>query len=124
MKLLPGIVCVAALALPVFSVMAGDEKAAERAERGGPCMEDVKRLCPEAKTKEEVQACMKQHRDELSPACKEAGKKGADFLKACKDDMKKLCSSVERGGGRILRCLKENESSLSESCRSAIQNAQ
>ena len=87
-------------------------------------MEDVKRLCPEARSREEVQACMKQHKNELSDACKAAGKKAQEYLKACRDDMKKLCSDVERGGGRIFRCLKEKESSLSEPCRSAIQNAQ
>lgn len=35
---------------------------------------------------------------------------------ACKADIEKFCASVEKGEGRIVKCLKENEASLSESC--------
>jgi hypothetical protein len=35
---------------------------------------------------------------------------------ACKADIEKFCATVEKGEGRIVKCLKENEASLSESC--------
>ena len=36
---------------------------------------------------------------------------------SCKDDVEKFCTGVERGGGRIMKCLKEHESELSEPCK-------
>lgn len=36
----------------------------------------------------------------------------------CKADRENLCSGVEAGEGRIAKCMKENESKLSEGCRS------
>ncbi|GBF50761.1 hypothetical protein LPTSP4_22880 [Leptospira ryugenii] len=44
---------------------------------------------------------------------------GADpkaYKGACKADIEKFCASVEKGEGRIIKCLKENEASLSEAC--------
>ena len=90
-----------------------------------PCMEDVKRLCPEAKTKQEIRNCMKMHKDELSDACKEkmatAKKKIQGIRQACADDLKKFCGDVQAGRGRKLKCLKEHEADLSPSCREAMQ---
>jgi len=39
---------------------------------------------------------------------------------ACKADVEKLCSGVQRGGHRISACLKQNEAQLSASCKDAI----
>jgi hypothetical protein len=39
---------------------------------------------------------------------------------ACKADVEKLCSGVERGHGRIAACLKQNEAQLSAPCKDAI----
>lgn len=36
---------------------------------------------------------------------------------ACKADAEKLCKDVEPGEGRIMKCLKEHESELSEGCK-------
>ena len=35
----------------------------------------------------------------------------------CADDIQKFCKNVPRKGGEILRCLKEHDSALSESCK-------
>jgi Cysteine rich repeat len=43
---------------------------------------------------------------------------------SCKADVEKLCANVERGGGRIVQCLKENEAKLSTPCKAAVAQAQ
>lgn len=35
----------------------------------------------------------------------------------CAEDVKKLCSNVEKGEGRIIRCLKEHDAQLTEACK-------
>jgi len=35
----------------------------------------------------------------------------------CAEDVKKLCSDVEKGEGRVIKCLKEHEAQLSEACK-------
>ena len=37
----------------------------------------------------------------------------------CGDDARKFCSGVQPGGGRIIACLKQNQSSLSDTCKQA-----
>ncbi len=41
----------------------------------------------------------------------------------CADDVAKYCKDVKPGGGRIARCLKENENQLSPACKSSIEEA-
>ena len=38
---------------------------------------------------------------------------------ACAADVRKFCADVEPGRGRIVRCLRESEGSLSDSCKKA-----
>ena len=40
--------------------------------------------------------------------------------KACDEDVKKLCPDIRPGGGRILQCLRGQESNLSPSCRQVL----
>jgi|GEM_PF-4141164 hypothetical protein len=42
---------------------------------------------------------------------------------ACRPDVERLCSGVERGGGRIIACLRAHEADLAPPCRDALQNA-
>ena len=41
----------------------------------------------------------------------------------CRADVEKLCAGVERGGGRIASCLRQNESQLSAACKDALAKA-
>jgi hypothetical protein len=51
-----------------------------------------------------------------------AQERGA-LRQACVGDYRALCANVERGGGRIIQCLKANEAKLSAGCRGALQQA-
>jgi hypothetical protein len=42
---------------------------------------------------------------------------------ACKADAERLCISVQRGEGRVQKCLADNKSQLSEQCRRAVDRA-
>lgn len=42
---------------------------------------------------------------------------------ACKADADKLCKDVQPGEGRIARCLKQHESSVSPACKDAMVQA-
>jgi hypothetical protein len=44
-----------------------------------------------------------------------------DAMKACEPDMKALCAGVEQGGGRIAKCLKENQDKVSAECKTQMQ---
>ncbi len=91
----------------------------------GPCADDVAKFCKEAqKTRGGIAKCLKEHADELSPACREkigeAKKKIRDFAEACKADLSAFCKDVKPGGGRLLQCLKQHESELSPECKAQM----
>lgn len=75
--------------------------------------------------------CLKQHEAKLSPDCKgaihrivtTAGENNGGRLKlipACRADIDSVCAGVEKGAGRIGKCLRENEAKLSKTCQGAI----
>jgi hypothetical protein len=87
-----------------------------------PCAADAAKLCKGIQQGEgRVAQCLKEHANELSPACKknigETKEKVQDFKEACKDDSAKLCKGTKPGGGRILQCLKQHEGELSPACK-------
>jgi len=43
---------------------------------------------------------------------------------ACKSDIATYCSGVEKGEGRVMKCLKENREQLSEGCKTAMRSMQ
>ncbi|WP_428028919.1 cysteine rich repeat-containing protein [Ancylobacter sp.] len=45
----------------------------------------------------------------------------SDMAKYCKADIERLCSGVQPGGGRIVKCLKANSKSMSVGCAQAMQ---
>lgn len=56
-----------------------------------------------------------------TPAAAPVHGAGHAAMAACKGDMATLCGAVERGGGRKIQCLKDNQAKLSAGCQSAIQ---
>ncbi|TGK28236.1 hypothetical protein EHQ12_12780 [Leptospira gomenensis] len=69
--------------------------------------------------------CLLEKESDLSETCKNwLTKKKEEIRKhseACSEDRSKYCAFVIPGGGRILKCLMDHESSLSNSCREMIQ---
>ncbi|MBI4000991.1 MAG: hypothetical protein HY348_04325 [Nitrospira defluvii] len=49
------------------------------------------------------------------------GKGNHPLRKACAEDVKKLCSDVKAGEGRIAQCLKQHTQELSQGCADLMQ---
>jgi hypothetical protein len=71
-----------------------------------------------------IMQCLKQHEAELSAECKAKGaeikKDVSGIAEACRSDAQTLCKGVEPGGGRIAKCLKENDAKLSPACKEKL----
>ena len=67
--------------------------------------------------------CLERQADKLSAGCKaelDQMKARAEAAKqACQPDVDKFCSGVAAGGGRVMQCLKQHESELSDACKAA-----
>jgi hypothetical protein len=95
-----------------------------------PCKADIKRLCGDVKPGQgRIQACLKEHKDEISQECKDKIAAAAEKLQgklevvveACQGDAEKLCPGIEPGEGRILKCLMEHKEELSEGCKNSLK---
>ena len=42
---------------------------------------------------------------------------------ACKADVEKFCKDVKKGGGRIIKCMRQHEKELSQACKDEIAAA-
>ena len=80
-----------------------------------------------------IVACIYAHSDKLSGRCEFALYDAAVQLERavnalsyvaneCADDINAHCAQVEIGQGRVLACLKENESAVSLRCTSALRD--
>ena len=97
------------------------------------CTSDAKKLCPGLKIgSKKSYMCLMAYEDNLSAKCKlgitEAAlrlKKGMNAIsysiKACEADADKHCLSVQPGKGRIVGCLKKNETKLNKKCTVALK---
>jgi len=94
----------------------------------GPCHADVQKHCADQMGKPQgVSQCLSGHMDDLAPACREQMQRrakwteSADRMKAaCGEEAKKFCPDAQPGGGRVVRCLREHESELSDTCKQAL----
>lgn len=116
----PVMLLFALAALPMIGV------ATARAQAGpDACGADVEKYCKDVPTGGGRRyRCLKEHEKDLSEACRKhiADVKGRarGIHEACWDDVSRFCGDVRRGGGRILQCLKDHESELSDSCKVVI----
>lgn len=109
-------VCLAAILLAASANVRGDDS----------CSTEVARLCPKSRGDLLLLSCLRSHETEIARACKG----DADALLAtereiaaeCEGDASRLCIGVTPGGGRIVACLRDNESVLSQSCQSAFND--
>lgn len=97
------------------------------------CGEDIKQHCNGLGNKStKVFMCLVAYEEQLTPKCKEgileaslAIKTGAaalDYsLGACEADADKHCLEVPPGEGRLLRCIKTNQSQVSKQCITALK---
>jgi hypothetical protein len=95
--------------------------------RGGACRADIAALCPNLTPGKADHAaiaqCLMSQQDKVSAPCKtemEQMKAKMEAAKAaCQPDVDKFCSSVAKGGGQVMQCLKQHESELSDACKAA-----
>jgi len=94
------------------------------------CKADVEKYCSDITPGEgRVAACLDSREDQLSEKCRtswsstkasisrELDKTEVAFRKSCGSDVKKFCSNVPSGRGRVLSCLEGHKDGLSESCQ-------
>ena len=108
-----------------FILLAGTGAVAQEAQ---PCKADVEKFCQGVQPGGgRIAACLKQHKDEVSPACKsriaQAEKRLKEVHQACEDDIMSFCAGVEPGDGRVAKCLKAHQDQLSAECKGAIGKA-
>lgn len=87
------------------------------------CQSEIATYCKGVKpTKARILQCLKERGKNLSDACDAAESSLSDSMKAksqglCKEDVSEYCRWIIPGGGRILKCLFENETKISNQCR-------
>ncbi len=111
---------VAALVFGAVAVGAQDSS-----ELPASCRADVAKLCAGISPGEgRIRMCLRENAAMLSPECKSkierARERVGQVSRACAKDAKTYCRDVEKGGGRVLRCLKGHETLLTKECRASL----
>jgi len=114
----------------IAALVASPAVAAPAAGPGqGPCADDVAKFCKDVQPGGgRIMKCMKEHENELSPACKQhiaqVKERVKEAVAACEDDVMRFCPGVKPGGGRIIHCLKEHQNELSPDCKAKMESRQ
>ena len=99
----------------------GTTASAMAQSRIGACAADIRKHCADIQPGEgRISACVKEHFNDLSDACKVRLTRIAAVAKACSPDVKKHCASAGRGRGRIATCLRDTIADLSDTCKAAL----
>ena len=97
------------------------------------CGEDIKQHCDGlGKNARKIFMCLSAYEDQLTPQCKQGileatlaistGAAALEYsIRACEADADKHCLEVPPGEGRLLRCIKANQSRVSTQCVSALK---
>ena len=98
------------------------------------CKVELERYCGNVTVGQgRVLACLYAYGDKLSGKCEFALYDAAVQLERavaslsyvvneCRDDLKTLCSGVQAGEGRLLKCLEEKDSKVSDRCKEGIKD--
>ena len=89
-----------------------------------PCAAEAARHCSKARGETALLGCLRGHEKELAPACRAELSAllaiAEEYGQDCEADARRLCAETPPGEGRLLRCLKDQESFLSQSCQGAF----
>ncbi|MGB5259951.1 MAG: cysteine rich repeat-containing protein [Gammaproteobacteria bacterium] len=129
----------------LFSISAHAEQAgkplAEKLQEGdliitssvSGCDEDIKQHCDGlGDNQDKVFMCLAAYEEHLSSECKQGileaalsikmGAAALDYsISACEADADKHCLDVQPGEGRLVSCIKANESRVSKDCITALK---
>jgi hypothetical protein len=98
------------------------------------CDKELKTYCKDVTPGEgRVLACLYAFEDKLSAQCEYALYDAAAQLERavaalsytvneCRDDLKKYCSDIKPGQGRLLKCIEKNDAKVSSRCKSAMKD--
>ena len=111
------------------------------AEEKGPvetvldgCKKEIDTYCKDVTIGQgRILACLYAHEDKLSGRCDYALYDAAAQLERavaaltflaneCREDLKKFCSEIKPGEGRLLNCIDNNRKNLSSRCKQAIKD--
>ena len=91
--------------------------------RFGACAADVKKVCANISPGQgRIGACIKEHLNDLTDACKTRLSQAAAAAKVCGEDVKKECGSVS-GRVRKAACIKKAIAGLGDDCKTAMAGA-
>jgi hypothetical protein len=97
------------------------------------CEKDISQHCAGlGQNATKVFMCLMAYEEQLTPACREGvleaamsikvGSEAIDYsLSACEADVDGYCRDVMPGDGRVVGCIKANESKVSKACISALK---
>ncbi|MEW6587029.1 MAG: cysteine rich repeat-containing protein [Nitrospirota bacterium] len=98
------------------------------------CKKEFETYCKDVTPGEgRLLACLYAHEDKLSGRCEYSLYDAAAQLERaiaaltylaneCRDDLKKYCSDIKPGQGRLLNCIDKNEKNVSSRCKQAFKD--
>ncbi len=109
-----------------FSLMASANNDDMGGHKQGPCAKDMETLCAEVHGGHgAIVKCLKQNKEKLTSECSTHMSEVKEVMKevhqACHADMEKFCKDVEKGGGRIIKCMKSHKAELSSACSQELE---
>ncbi len=124
-------VCLAILSLVLTANLPSPAKA-QQATLAADCTSDLLKYCAQVSAGgDRGIACLIAYEDKISPRCRMTAyiasgnlgnrmKELQAMAKTCSSDILQYCSKVPAGGGRIYDCLKSNQATLTDDCRSGV----
>jgi len=136
-QLILAVLLVLSLALPAFAaedpLTKGVQGALDTFTQG--CQQELKTYCKDITPGEgRVIACLYAFQDKLTPRCEYALYDSVSQLDRtltnlsyvvgeCRDDLKKHCTDIKPGEGRLLDCINKNEAKVSARCNAALKDS-